>query len=223
MVQMKKIALVLRGHFRSFEKCQEYWKVALEKCDYDCFFHTWDTMDANNKSWHRRYKVDSPLLDISSVEILKQWDPNVVIEKQEFTEDEHDEIYASWTPHKSLIYRFDCLLNTLKRIDKDKYEFIIVSRYDLILNNIYFKDIQIAPSVLMLGGRTCNHILGKVAASAELFLFNSSDLDKFYNPLIAANPSKYGNFEEWFNEMYLNIFTEIIHKWHWEQDFNILR
>ncbi len=223
MDQKKKIALVLRGHFRSFEKNQAMWKDLLKNFDYDCYFHTWDTVDSVNQSWYRRKIVNSPTLTENQIHILKDWDPNVVIEKQEFTQDEHNEIYASWTPHKALLYRFDSLLNTLKRIDKTKYDFTIISRYDIIIKNISFENLTVVPGQILLGARECAHIFGGIAVNSELFVFHTSDLDKFYNPLSDANPRKYTNAEEWFSEMYQNIFKEIKHLWKWEEHFNIDR
>lgn len=214
-----RIALVLRGHFRSFEKNEESWRKLLEPFHYDSYFHSWDTLDCNNQTWDRRYTIESRNLNNEEISILRKWDPNVVIEKQEFSKEDNEKIYASWAPHKSLIYRFDSLLNTLKRIDKTKYDIIIVSRYDILLKNVNLEKLTINPGTLLLGGRECPDILGKIAANAELLIFHSSNLDKFYNPLINADPKKYKNAEEWFAEMYQRIFKEIKHEWKWEEDF----
>ena len=220
-----RIALVLRGHYRSFEKHHSMWKDALDGCEYDCFFHTWDTRDTINQAWSRRYIIDPPKLESSHIDILKKWDPNLVIESQEFTSEDHKQIYASWTPHKALVYRINSLLTTLKRINKENYDMIIIGRYDLtVSSNLRFKDITVTPGELEMGARVCaGTILGGVAGTSELIAFHSSDVDKFYNPLDNADPAKYTNCEEWFTEIYLKIFKKMNHRWHWGKDFDISR
>jgi hypothetical protein len=201
------------------------WKDALEGCEYDCFFHTWDTREIINKTWWRQYIIDPPKLESSHIDILKKWDPNVVIESQHFTSEDHNKTFGtSYTPQKVLVYMIHSLLSTLKRINKDNYDMIIVGRYDITLSShVRFKDITVTPGELELAARVCSVMLGGFAVTSELFAFHSSDLDKFYNPLDNTDFTKYAASEECFTEMYLKIFNKVNHRWLYEKDFCLSR
>jgi len=219
-----KIALVLRGHFRTFDKLESNLKDSLEGCDYDCFFHTWDTIDAVNQTWYRKYIVDPPKLESSHIERLKRWDPNLVIESQEFTAEEHNQIYASSSPYKATVYRMNAFLKTLKRIDPSKYDMIIIGRYDLYLHNVKFKDITVTPGQIELGARECKTtILRELADTSEICAFHSSDLIKIFNPLDNADPTKYTNTEEWYTEIFDKAFDKINIRWISQIDFTLIR
>lgn len=220
-----RIALVFRGHFRTFDRTAPFWELALDGCEYDSYFHTWDTIDANTVSWHCQKAVEHPKLTEEQVALLKKWDPNVVIETQTFTEEEHKEIYASWAPHKALVYRMNAFLQLLKRIPKEKYDLIVVSRYDIKVKEIPFHDIQFAPNEVLVGGRSCPGCVGNIAVSDVLFAFPASYVDKLYNPLEkeGINPKKYTNCEEWFNEMLMDVFETFTHKWQYTEHFDFCR
>ena len=49
LIYRMRIALLLQGHFRTFEKTHQTWINALEDCEYDCYFTTWNIIDANTK------------------------------------------------------------------------------------------------------------------------------------------------------------------------------
>jgi hypothetical protein len=219
-----KIALVIRGHFRTFDKLEKNLKDSLEGCDYDCFFHTWDTVDAVNQTWYRRHIIDPPKLDASQIDMLKRWDPNIVIESQEFTPDDHKQIYASWSPYKATVYRMNAFLKTLKRIDVSKYDMIIIGRYDIYLHNVKFKDVIVTPGQIELGARDCKTtILRELADTSEICAFHPSDLIKFYNPLDNTDPTKYTNTEEWYTEIFDKSFDKINIRWVSQKDFTLIR
>ena len=218
-----KIAFILRGHFRTFEKVQELWKHSLNNCNYDCFFHTWNTIDSTTKSWCKDPK-DSELLTDNKLSILKSWDPNIVVEHQFYTDDELNDIYATAT-YKSYIYKFNSLKETLDRIDESKYDIILVGRYDLIIKNVNFiNDLCINPNEIFIGARgNDNRFLYGLATSDCLFAFNSKDKYKFYNMPNDYIDRKFTYSEEAYVDFYYKSFDKVTHKWHQQTHFDIQR
>lgn len=57
-----KIAVQLYGHLRTFEACAEDLKSKLlDKYQCDVFIHTWDTLDHDSPTWHRRQSSTKPV------------------------------------------------------------------------------------------------------------------------------------------------------------------
>lgn len=218
-----KIALILRGHYRTFEKVQESWKSALTNCDYDCFFHTWNTIDSTTKSWCKEAQ-DSIQLDNNKINILKLWDANVIIDQQTYTNDELTDIYATAT-YKSYIYKFESLKKILDRIDETKYDIILVGRYDLILLNINFiNDLEINQGEIFIGARgSDNRFIYNLATSDCLFAFNSKDKIKFYTIPTDYIDRKFNYSEEAYVDFYYKSFNKVTHKWHQQTHFDIQR
>jgi len=147
-----KIALVLRGHYRSFDKTHITWDNVLKGLDYDCYFHTWDLQDSTTPTWNRGEKYKFELYP-RNIELLKKYDSNIVIEHQEFTNSDISNIYMSNSPYKTYLYRYTSLKDTLNRIPYDKYDIVIVGRYDLLLNEkrINFGNLNISDDEILIG------------------------------------------------------------------------
>jgi hypothetical protein len=216
-----KIALLLRGHYHTFEKVLDSWKAALDGCEYTCFFHTWSTVDSTTELWCKNYSESVNLLS-DQINILKSWDPNLEIEIQEFSKEELIDIYAT-APHKTYEYKFLSFKNTLNRIDKNKFDIIIVGRYDLILNNISFKDLVINENELLLGGRKDNRFVHNLATSDALFAFRADEKDKFNEKPLDLIERKYRYSEECYNDFFYKSFNSVCHKWNQNTDFDIQR
>ena len=216
-----RIALVLRGHYRSFDKVEESWIKSLEGCNYTCFFHTWNTIDSTTKSW---CKDPEKSIELSNDKIikLKNWDPKLEIELQEYSQEEINDIYATAT-FKSYYYKYLSLKKTLNRINKDDFDIIIVGRYDLILNNISFKNININKNEILIGARDDNRFLHNLATSDALFAFNALDKDKFNEAPIDFNERKFKYSEECYVDFFYKNFNIVNHIWKQQKDFDIQR
>jgi hypothetical protein len=224
-----KIALLLQGHFRTFEKTHHSWINALEDCEYDCYFTTWNIINSNTKSWHSNAIENQPELTNSQIELLKTYDPNVTINTQEFTEDEKNDLYA-FSPYKTHIYKFEALKNTLQRIESSKeekeYNMIICGRFDLEINSIKFKDITINEDEIKFGGRVDKEkgkYIHNLAATDLLYIFHPSKKELFYNLPVGLKNRKFTNAEEYITDFFFINFNKVIHSFIYDKDFEIIR
>ena len=213
--------VILYGHYRSFDKTVLSWISSLEGCDYEFRFITFNTIDHCTKCWWHDNTKESPELTSSQLELLKKYDPNTKIIRQEFTKDELDDIYAS-LPLKVYIYKFNNIQEVLSSIDDKKYDMIILSRFDILIHTIKFKDISVEKSDIKIGARISNHFKG-FAASDLLCVFHPADKSKFYNMPKDIVTRRLKFPEECYNEFYYDNFTNVRHVWHYDKDFVILR
>ena len=215
-----RIALVLRGHYRSFDKTYKGWLEVLKGYEYDCYFHTWDLQDSTTPAWHRGEKYALPLYP-SNIELLKNFDKDIVIEKQEFTEEEIETKFLD-APYKTFIYRYKSLVDTLNRIQVSKYDIVIVGRYDLELKDNCLSNIIINKDEIMIGGINDKEYYKELRATDLLFAFHPENIPLFQiNPYIKEYNFKKG--EEPFTEFLFNNFKKVSLKWKYEKEFNIKR
>jgi hypothetical protein len=223
-----RIALLLQGHFRTFENTHQSWISALDGCEYDCYFTTWNIIDANTKSWHSDVNENIPELNISQISLLKSYDPNVTIEKQEFTEEEKNDLYA-FSPYKTLVYKFEALKKTLLRIElsKKEYDIIICGRFDIEIKFIKFKDINIIKKdEIIIGGRIISEkdiYIHNLSGNDILYIFHPSKKEVFYNLPNGLINRKFTYAEECVTDLFFSNFNIINHLYLYEKDFNIIR
>lgn len=215
-----KIALVLRGHYRSFDKTFKAWLNTLKELNYDCYFHTWDLQDSTTPTWNRGEKYALSLYP-SNIELLKKFDKDIVIEKQEFTEEDIRHKYIN-APYKTFIYRYESLYKTLNRIPPNVYDIIIVGRYDLTIKPGCFDNLKVSENEIIIGGINDNRYHKNLRASDLLFAFKPVDLYKFKINPYDVN-TKFTNGEEPFTDFLFNNFKNVILKWKYEHDFVIRR
>ena len=215
-----RIALVLKGHYRSFDKTSKAWLEELKGYKYDCYFHTWDLQDSTTPTWHRGEKYALPLY-ASNIELLKTLDKDVVIEKQDFTEEDIKNKFID-APYKTFIYRHESLYKTLNRIDMSKYDIVIVGRYDLELKDNCFSKLVINNDEIMIGGINDKEYYKEVRATDLLFAFHPENIPLFQvNPYVEQGDFKRG--EEPFTKFLFNNFKKVTLKWKYEKDFIIKR
>ena len=216
-----RIALVLRGHYRSFDKTSETWLNELKGLDYDSYFHTWDLQDSTTPAWHCGEKHPLPLYP-SNIELLKTFDKDVVIDKQEFTEEEiQDKILNA--PCKAFMYRYKSLTETLNRIPHGKYDIVIVGRYDLELKNVCLSNIRINEGEILIGGINHNEFYKEIKNTDLLFAFHPNNIPLFQvNPYVDLDRFKMGA-EEPFTKFLFDNFKTVSLRWISEEDFVIKR
>ena len=215
-----RIALVLRGHYRSFDTTSNSWLNALKGLNYDCYFHTWDLQDSTTPTWHRGEKYALPLYS-SSIETLKKFDKDIVIDKQIFTDEDIQNKFID-SPYKAFIYRYESLRNTLKRIPPNTYDIIIVGRYDLLLNPMCLINLNISENEIIIGGIEDTRYYKNLRGTDLLFAFNPNVLHKFnINPYCIDR--EFNNGEEPFTDFIFKNFNKVSVKWKYENDFIIQR
>jgi len=215
-----RIALVLRGHYRSFDTTSKSWLKALKGYDYDCYFHTWDLQDSTTPTWHRGEKYALPLYD-RNIELLKKFDANIIIETQSFTEYDIQNKFTD-APYKTFIYRYESLYTTLNRIDASKYDIIIVGRYDLELKENCLSDIRLTKDEILVSGINDKEYYKELRGTDLLFAFHPTNIPLFQiNPYIEKHTFKKG--EEPFTKFLFDTFKNVSLKWNYEKDFTIKR
>lgn len=219
-----RVALVLTGHFRTFEQTHTYWRNALEGCEYDVFCSTWDTINSNTISWHTHQPTHTPnYLTDHQIDLLRSFDPYVQIGRQEYTQEEINDVQLDCTS-KANIYRYEAICNTLKRIDPMKYDIIIVGRYDLCINGIRFKDIDIQEDEIQCSGIYCGEkFVRKYSNTDNLYMFHPIKKGVFENLFQIYENAKHKNIkypEEVFTELFYTFFSKVTIKW---DTFNISR
>lgn len=215
-----KIALILRGHYRSFDVTSKRWLNVLKGLDYDCYFHTWDLQDSTTPTWHRGEKYALPLYP-SNIELLKKFDKDIVIDKQIFTDEDIQNKFID-APYKTFIYRYESLVKTLNRIPKDTYDIIIVGRYDLLVKPGCLTNLNISENEIIIGGIEDTKYYKNLRGTDLLFAFNPNDLHKFnINPYCID--AAFNNGEEPFTKFLFENFKKVSLKWNYENDFIIKR
>jgi|694.fasta_scaffold56345_2 hypothetical protein len=169
-----KLAVILFGHYRTFDKHVEYWR----GIDADFYISTWDTLDSTTKSWHKPEYIGVPLT-INQIQTLKSFDKNCSIWKQEYTRDEMlDTLAKTGAPFKSFLYRYHCILHAVYRIQESgiEYDTVLITRPDIRI----CKPITTPPSnEIQIGYRTAGNYTNGLAATDVVYVISGSDLHKF--------------------------------------------
>ena len=142
-----KVAVLLYGHLRDYDKCAESLKIhLLNRYDCDVFMHTWDVTDHSTLSWHGQ-RFHPKNVDDSIIEKIKMhYDPKgLIVEHQQPYKNE--EIIE---PNEYRKYKFSTaschyLFYTMSRVNElrkeyekkycIKYDYLIVTRPDVQLKN----------------------------------------------------------------------------------------
>jgi len=215
-----RIALVLRGHYRSFDKTSKKWLNALKGLNYDCYFHTWDLQDSTTPTWHRGEKYALPLYP-SNIELLKKFDKDIVIEKQDFTEEDLQNIYID-SPYKTFVYRYESLYKTLNRILPGKYDIVIVGRYDLELKDNCLSTLTVNKDEIIVSGINNKEFYKEISNTDLLFAFHPENIPLFQvNPYVEQGDFRGG--EEPFTKFVFDNFKRVSLKWVYYTDFIIKR
>jgi len=74
--------VIVRGHFRTFEKTHQSLRKALSNTTHQVFMHTWDTVDADTKSWHGNKVCDTNILNQEQRDLLNTFDDDCLIKSQ---------------------------------------------------------------------------------------------------------------------------------------------
>jgi hypothetical protein len=217
-----KVLLLLYGHYRSFDRTILSWISSLEECDFDCRFVTFDKIDHSTRCWWHGDTEERLGLSTEQLELLKTYDPNVKILTQEFTQEELNDVYAT-LPLKVYMYRYTNIKDVLESIDDTKYKMIVISRFDIQINGIKFKNISVDIDAIKIGARSAPEFFKGLAASDLLCAFHPKNKNIFYNPPSDIITKKFCYAEECYTEFYHQNFKVVDHSWEYYQDFHIDR
>jgi hypothetical protein len=168
--------VVVRGHFRTFEKTHESLRKALSKTKHKIFMHTWDTVDANTASWQRNKVSDTNMLSQEQRDLLNTFDDGCIIQSQSLTEEERKSVVIS-RPYKIFLYFWQSIYECLYRI-KEESQYILFTRYDIRIN-IDFSDVSCEENEIVIGyaHRTPNNVI-PYGLTDIVFLIHYNDVYK---------------------------------------------
>lgn len=215
-----KVLVILHGHYRSFDSTIQSWVNALENCEYEFRFSTYDEIDHNTRCWWHGDRDASPFLSDAQIEHLKKYDPNVEIKKQEFSEHERNDIYAQ-NPLKTYYYRFNAIKQILENVDESKYDMIVISRFDILIKSIKFSDISVNINEVKIGARRDPAFCHDLAASDMLCAFHPKNKSLFYNPPADLIERKFWAGEECWTDFYVKNFETVYLPWIYDVNFEI--
>jgi hypothetical protein len=217
-----KVLLILYGHYRTFDITISSWISSLEGCDFECRFVTFDKVDHSTKCWRHDRIKDRPNLTDAQIELLKKYDPNTKIISQELSQEELDDVYAS-LPHKVFIYKYNNIKEMIESVDDTKYELIIISRFDIKINNIKFKDVKIEIDEIKIGGWNSANHYKNISVSDALCAFHPANKNLFYNIPKDIITRKFKHAEECYTDFYFQNFKIVNYIWQDRKDFLIQR
>jgi hypothetical protein len=211
----------IKGHYRTFDSTHLLWKEALKGLDYDCYFHTWDTIDCTEPTWHSGEKSTIQLNE-DRIKILQSFDKNVRIEHQHVTKDDYTDIGYT-VPFISTINRVNALCKVLECIPKDKYDLVIVGRYDLSVKPNIFKNINVQEDKILIGFNNSLGYFQGISAGDLLFAFHPCKIESFKGIMDYYNERILRFGEEPFTKFIYEKFKNVERKWIYNECFFIKR
>lgn len=222
---MVKIAVIIIGHFRTFDKVYKSLLKELENVDHDFYLHTWSTQNATTKSWHDI--LDKPKdLTSEQIDLLKSLDPNVEIETQTFSSKECTDCINK-KPRKAVIYLFEALQKCLKRIkNPSQYDYIFVTRYDIIHNKLCLDTLKIRPEEICIGWRLGEGFIDSLIAHDIIYAFKPDQIKKFEIDFSIFMKERGNNLqipEEIYTLFFRENFKTVSREWEYGTEFCIVR
>tara|TARA_Y100001938_G_C8038338_1_gene404694 strand:+ start:529 stop:1326 length:798 start_codon:yes stop_codon:yes gene_type:complete len=205
---MKRLAFLLFGHMRSYKFTHASFNSILdnlkEKYECDTFVHTWDCLEPQTVTWHEGYlKTSHELVDKS--EITSLYNPTDILVETQTIKNPNKTIFHNQCEEGVLYSQYSrYMVNELKKqyekINKFKYDVVVVSRPDIIYyENLIDSELEDTESLWL-----CKVFLG--SASDILCFSGSENIDKlcdFYNHFSSTSQEGATNLESVFQN-YLN-------------------
>lgn len=119
-----KIALLMGGEYRIFDSCFENWHdQCLKNFEYDLFLSTWSKTN----------RLSDKFGDVSPTNVTRDRVLGATRSKEPYFLNIEDDIQFHIRPNKQ-IYHWHRLLTNLINV-KDQYDFVILTRPDVFINN----------------------------------------------------------------------------------------
>ena len=217
-----KLAVILFGHYRTFDKHVDYWRGG----DADFYISTWDTLDSTSKTW---YKEESPEVFITTdqIQTLKSFDPNCHIGRQEWTSSEMEDTFGKM-PFKSILYKYECIVKSVKRIldSKIQYDTVLITRPDIRIYNI--GKLNPVSGEIFISYRKDSNFLRGLSGTELLYAIHFTDIEKLANipnTLLEwkVEPKKYKYAEEHFTDYIFQTWNTVCQSYEYYSDVIIIR
>ena len=219
--------VVVRGHFRTFDKTHQSLRKALSNTKHTIFMHTWDTVDANTASWHGNKVCDTNLLNQEQRDLLNTFDAACVIQSQTWTEEERNAVVLS-RPYKTFLYFWQGIYESLYRI-KEESKYILITRYD-IQHNMDFSQVECEEDEIVIGytHRYPNNVFA-YGFTDIVFLIHYNDVYKLLTipqkiiDLQTNMDPRYKIAEDPITDFFYSNWAKVTPKWLGNRDIAIIR
>jgi hypothetical protein len=219
--------VVVRGHFRTFEKTYPSLRKALSNTTHQIFMHTWDTVDVNTASWHGNKVCDTNILNQKQRELLNTFDNECLIESQSWTEEEKSDILLS-RPYKTFLYFWQGIHESLYRI-KQESKYILFTRYDIEINADFSK-VECEEDEIVIGyaHRYPNNVFA-YGFTDIVFLIHYNDMYKLLSipqkilELQTNMDPRYKIAEDPITDFFYSNWAKVTPKWLANSDITIIR
>lgn len=227
-----KIAVLLFGHMRTFEKCyKSLQRHLLSKYDCDIFIHTWDKIDHNTATWHRYRMADQMKSgDRLKKSIYDLYKPKKVVMESQVVKDLGDITAENFKISKfgiKSMFHSMAQANDLRRQYEQetgtKYDYIVFVRPDVLLSTPFllenFIDFNCKGHTLYTVGNLKSGRINDwkhVGASDVLFFTKPETVDlifqdtsKLLKQVFSQKTSKYGpeySFICFLEQLGINVF-----------------
>lgn len=227
IVKPLDLNVVVRGHFRTFEKTHQSLRKALTNTKHKIFMHTWDTVDANTASWHGNKVGGTKMLSQEQRDLLNTFDDGYVIQSQSWTEKERNAIVLS-RPYKTFLYFWQGIYECLYRI-KEESQYILFTRYDIQLNTD-FSDVSCEEDEIVIGyaHRHPNNVI-PYGLTDIVFLIHYNDVYKLLTipqkiiDLQTNMDPRYKIAEDPITDFFYSNWAKVTPKWFASRDITIIR
>lgn len=141
---MKRTAILLCGHLRTYDKTTHSFINAFSELDYDVFCHTWDTKGHNSPVWWSENgdNNNEPVTNIDTNNLRVFYKPKkLVIEKQNqfISANENFKSYKGYNSVKNMwetVWHCNQLRLQYEKEANIHYDCILKTRYDIIYDEV---------------------------------------------------------------------------------------
>lgn len=235
-----RIAVILRGHYRTFDHLADAWRNSFSETDVqtDFYVHTWDRVNSVTQTWYKSAQQSTNVAFLSTIQrdTLLKFDRFATIESQrELTPDESIP-FSCGIPYAALEFAWHGITSCIARVlaSGETYDAIVVGRLDADIracaSRIAIDLNALSPGCIFLGARVAPHKEGRyqnLSASDVLFAVHGNDVQKLavIPPQYAQWRAKRSMFQSpecpWTAYAYEQFDVTV--KWKLHNDFDLLR
>lgn len=220
-----KIAVVVAGHYRSFDQCLLHILKELEGIDVDWYLATWDNINAARNAGANSQTIEANPLSDDNISTLKSLDPDVVIAHQEFTPDELQNTMHG-KPYRATSYYNESILSCLQRIkDPEQYTYIFMVRYDISVRGLNLANLRVPPQTILIGANSNKEHPYYMFATDIISAFNPADLENLMSAMkkSLSITSGFRICEDITTKFLGDVFKKVRHHWVFGTHFLINR
>lgn len=217
--------IIVRGHFRSFDKTHKSLHKSLQDTSHSIYMHTWDKIDSDTPNLYNRYSSNTELTQ-EHQSLLRTFDKDCVMESQVWSEEELQNIVLT-RPYKVLLYFWQGIHSGLNRMHENSRH-ILITRYDIEID-INFHEITCEEDEIVIGyGMRYPSDVFLYGVTDVIFLINYKDKHKLVSipqEIIESQTpnSRYQLAEDPITDFFYKNWKKVTPLWKIGKDFNIVR